>query len=85
MRLSVSLLQPASHTFPGCLLSGSYGWRLRDWRRLLGMDLIVVLLAILLVLGLVGGVALNLLLWALAAFVVLLAVLGQGRHYVRRR
>ncbi len=49
------------------------------------MDLIVVLLAILLVLGLVGGVALNLLLWALAAFVVLLAVLGQGRHYVRRR
>jgi hypothetical protein len=64
-------------------------WALRmivPWfeRRLVGMDLIVLLLVILIVLAFVGSVAVSPLLWALVVILVLFAVLGRGRYYARR-
>jgi hypothetical protein len=56
----------------------------RFGRRVVGMDLIVVLLVILIVLALVGSVAVSPLLWALVVILVLFAVLGRGRYYARR-
>ena len=56
----------------------------RSGRRLVGMDLIVLLLVILIVLALVGSVAVSPLLWALVVILVLFAVLGRGRYYARR-
>jgi len=56
----------------------------RFGRRLVGMDLIVILLAALIVLALVGSVAVSPLLWLLVVILVLFAVLGRGRYYARR-
>jgi hypothetical protein len=53
-------------------------------RRVVGMDLIVILLVVLIVLALVGSVAVSPLLWALVGILVLFAVLGRGRYYGRR-
>lgn len=53
-------------------------------RRVVGMDLIVILLIVLIVLALVGSVAVSPLLWALVVILVLFAVLGRGRYYGRR-
>ena len=56
----------------------------RFGRRVVGMDLVVVLLVVLIVLALVGSVAVSPLLWALVVILVLFAVLGRGRYYGRR-
>jgi len=56
----------------------------RFGRRLVGMDLIVILLAVLIVLALVGSVAVSPLLWLLVVILALFAVLGRGRYYARR-
>jgi len=56
----------------------------RFGRRLVGMDLIVILLAVLIVLALVGSVAVSPMLWLLVVILVLFAVLGRGRYYARR-
>jgi uncharacterized membrane protein YdbT with pleckstrin-like domain len=56
----------------------------RFGRTVVGMDLIVVLLAVLVVLALVGSIAVSPLLWALVVILVLFAVLGRGRYYARR-
>ena len=56
----------------------------RFGRRVVRMDLIVILLVVLIVLALVGSVAVSPLLWALVVVLVLFAVLGRGRYYGRR-
>ena len=53
-------------------------------RRVVGMDLVVVLLVVLIVLALVGSIAVSPLLWALVVILLLFAVLGRGRYYGRR-
>ena len=56
----------------------------RFGRTVVGMDLIVVLLAVLVVLALVGSIAVSPLLWALVVILGLFAVLCRGRYYARR-
>ena len=75
----------ASHGLPGYfpqwtprMLVSRFG------RRVVAMDLVVVLLVVLIVLALVGSVAVSPLLWALVVILVLFAVLGRGRYYGRR-
>jgi len=46
-------------------------------RRVVSMDLVVVLLVVLIVLALVGSIAVSPLLWALVVILVLFAVLGS--------
>ena len=70
-------------------VSGYSAWALRMLvprfgRRVVGMDLVVVLLVVLIVLALVGSIAVSPLLWAFVVILVLFAVLGRGRYYARR-
>ena len=52
--------------------------------RLMGVDLIVVVLGVLVVLALVRSVAVSPLPWILVVILALFAVLGRGRDYGRR-
>jgi hypothetical protein len=52
-------------------------------RRVVGMDLIVLLLVVLIVLALVGSIAVSPLLWVLVIILVLFAFFGRGRYYGR--
>src|ERR1039458_4578830 len=56
----------------------------RFGRRVVGMDLIVLLLVVLIVLALVGSLAVSPLLWVLVIILVVFAVGGRGRYYGRR-
>lgn len=52
-------------------------------RKVVGMDLIVLLLVVLIVLALVGSIAVSPLLWVLVIILVLFAFFGRGRYYGR--
>ena len=84
MRSSPSLLPSLPTGFPAISSVESTDARAAIRTRVVGMDLIVVLLVILIVLALVGSVAVSPLLWALVVILVLFAVLGRGRYYGRR-
>ena len=69
--------------FPAASSVGATDDRSAFRRRVIGMDLVVLLLVVLIVLALVGSIAVSPLLWVLVIILVVFAFFGRGRSYGR--